>query len=680
MISFPDRSILLAVFLLLFFAGISAQEPVPVERSNDKVILEGKVYYIHVVKPGQTLYSIAKAYNVSQKEITIENPSTVSGLRIGQALKIPVEATMSREVDTAVLPPQDSRKVHVVREGETLYSISRLYETNVESLLKINPELDPEDIPTGYNLVIPQKGVKPSAYNEEGFVFHRVKRRETLYSISRFYHVEVEEIRQANPELGWGGPKTGQTIRIPKPQITGKPETIPENLPVDTLFGIEPDSIQEEYFYEDLRFTHEDRDRTYNIAYLVPFDFRNSEPLDSLLKDVRSESRRNRIIERFRMEQATPASVNFLEFFQGSLLAIDSLRQTGMKLDVRFFDTGKSTARTGQILQDRFLRRADLIIGPFFPFNLELVAEFGREQRIPVVTPFHTELNLLTSNPYLFQVTPSMETEYGMAARLVASKHEYNIVYVRDEDSLGIEKHEYFKELIFDGFDDYHPAEPVIFKELVLQLDRTDEIIHSLSKDKKNLVVVPTRNEALASRVVSSLYYQLKGYDIEILGNSYWTEFSSIDYRYYHDLRLIFYNSSWMDYSNPDLERFLARYRKAFYQEPQQLTRKGINYGLSGYEISLYFLNGLRFYGSRFILSLDRYHPQGVPHRFDFYRVTNYGGYENRAIIFYQFTPDMEIRPIMVPEGPVRHFKFRPLEDRRRPYPDLNLDWSPDEK
>ncbi len=73
---------------------------------------------------------------------------------------------------------------------------------------------------------------------------------------------------------------------------------------------------------------------------------------------------------------------------------------------------------------------------------------------------------------------------------------------------------------------------------MVLTLEHTDEIIHSLSPDRKNLVVVPTRNEALASRVVSSLYYQLKDFEIEVIGAPFWTEFSSIDYRYYHELSL----------------------------------------------------------------------------------------------------------------------------------------------
>ena len=58
----------LAFVLIGINAILPAQDPVQVTRSDNKVILEGKVYYVHIVKAGQTLYSIARAYNVSEKE------------------------------------------------------------------------------------------------------------------------------------------------------------------------------------------------------------------------------------------------------------------------------------------------------------------------------------------------------------------------------------------------------------------------------------------------------------------------------------------------------------------------------------------------------------------------------------------------------------------------------------
>ena len=668
-LSLNRKHLYITLGLFLFHAAVLAQEPVTVERSANKVILEGTVYYIHVVKPGHTLYSIAKAYNISQKEIAIENPGVMSGLQLGQALKIPVEPTMEEEIDTSTVDePGEPGETHIVQRGETLYGIARLYDLDESDLVEANRGVNATTLRPGMRLTIPAKGESEQepAYNEEGLAYHKVKRRETLYSIARYYGIAVQEIRVANPELGWGGPKTDQVIRIPVPQVIDHPETAMDTIPDDSIQFVESDTILEDYTYEESVFEHDDPFRTYRIAFFIPFDFQVPEPLDSLIKDVESITRRNRIIERYRMEEKVPQAVNFLEFFQGSLIAIDSLRETGMKLDVRFFDTKKSMDHTLSLLMDDDLEDFDLFIGPFYPFNLEIISAFASKYKIPLVTPYYNELDLVRSNPYLFQLSPSMELEYREVARLVASKHMYNIVYVREEDSLNVEKHDYFKELIFDGFVDYRPTEPIPFKEVVQKLEHTDEIIHSLSKDKKNLVIVPTRNEALASRVVSSLFFQLKDYEIEVIGAPFWTEFSSIDYRYFHELSLIFYSSFWVDYLDPEIDDYMSKYRNHFYNEPESTTRKGINYGIIGYDMTFYFTNALRLYGSRFILSLEDYQPGLVQDSFRFRRVTNAGGYENSHITFYQFSPDMSIQEIEVPELPVRSFFYRPIEDKRR--------------
>jgi LysM repeat protein len=675
MISFLNRK------LLLFFLGSSilclsfTQEPVKVERSSNKVVLEGKVYYIHTVAPGQTLYSISKAYNISQEEISVENPGVVSGIIVGQALKIPVEPANDDGIDTSV-GGREAGRTHKVRQGETFYGISRMYGITEEALAKANPSVLQDQLRPGQRLVIPaperKVDLQELAYNEEGFAIHRVKRRETLYSIARYYGVTEQDIRSANPELGWGMPKTDQLLRIPVSQVINQPFAGMDTTRRDSSLVAPADSVTAVYPYEELRQEVADPGHVYRIAYFIPFDFQKPEPLDSLLKDVKSVTRRNKIIEGYLLEQKVPQSVPFLEFFQGSLLALDSMRKAGMKLDIRIFDTHRSMDRVRDLLMDKELQKTDLIIGPFYPYHIEIVAEYAKENRIPMVAPFYSEHTYIIDNPYLFQPTPSIGWGYREVAKLVASKHTHNIVYVREEDSLDIEQHSLLKELINDGFDDYRPTEPVIFKELVLTLEHTDEIIQSLSRDRRNLVVVATRNEALASRVVSSLYYQLKDFQIEVIGTTFWTEFSSIDYRYYHDLSLFFYSSFWMDYNEPELEKFLAKFRNNYYTEPRAMTRTGINYGIAGYDMTLYFTNALRLFGRRFILSLDEYRPGMILEPYQFSRVTSSGGFENSRVVFYQFLPDMTIREFMVPDLPDRENFFKPLEEQRRTY--LNND------
>lgn len=678
MILFPGRKVLVSILGLILMLGfLYGQEAVTVQRSNNKVILEGSVYYIHTVKPGETLYAISRAYNISQKAIAIENPGVISGIQIGQALKIPVDAEPLDEIDTSgYVESDESGKFHTVKPGETLYGIARSYALKEEDLSAANPGIDASTLQPGKRLLIPdrEEPEEDHAYNEEGLLYHKVKRKETLYSIAAYYNVDIDEIRALNPELGWGGPKAGQIITIPAPQLTENGEQLVDSGDdsAHAAWYEEP----EDYDYNELDGRHENIRRTYHIAFLIPFDLREMEPLDSLLKDVESETRRSRIIERYLMEERIPHSVHFMEFFQGTLMAVQSMRETGMRLDVQYFDTRRSVVHTNSILQEYDFEDFDLILGPFYDYNLELVSEFSREQRIPLITPFHNDLKLLRTNPYLFQVTPSLERGYREAAKLVASKHMYNIVYVRQTDSLDVEKHDYFKQMIFDAFDDYHPSDPVVFKEVVQELNRAEELIFSLSPDKKNLVVVPTGNEALASTVVSTLYFQADNYDIEVLGGPFWTEFSTIDFRHYHKLKLMFYSSFWVDYHDKHVEDYMAQYRAYYYNEPTITSKQGINYGILGHDMTYYFLNALRLHGRRFILEMDDYRARLVQGPYTFSRISGSGGYENSHIRFYRFQPDMSIQEFRVPPVPEKKFFLRPVDDpmeRRFLYRDVEI-------
>jgi hypothetical protein len=166
--------------------------------------------------------------------------------------------------------------------------------------------------------------------------------------------------------------------------------------------------------------------------------------------------------------------------------------------------------------------------------------------------------------------------------------------------------------------------------------------------------------------VVSSLYFQLNNYDIEVIGGPYWTEFSTIDLRHYHKLNLVFYNPFWVDYHDPGVERFMTKFRKHYYSEPIITTRKGINYGILGHDMTLYFLNALRIYGRRFILELDDYQPELVQGSYAFRRISGGGGYTNSQNNFYRFIPDMSIQEFEIPPLPERNYFFRPVEDHNK--------------
>ena len=95
-----SRIFAVAALMMAFTASIAAQEYVapPVEVSDQKVKKDGKVFYSHVVLERQTLYSISKAYNVTQDEIFEANPGLKEvGLKKNAIIMIPMAAEVKEE-------------------------------------------------------------------------------------------------------------------------------------------------------------------------------------------------------------------------------------------------------------------------------------------------------------------------------------------------------------------------------------------------------------------------------------------------------------------------------------------------------------------------------------------------------------------------------------------------------
>ncbi|MGQ9599023.1 MAG: LysM peptidoglycan-binding domain-containing protein [Anaerolineae bacterium] len=158
---------------------------------------------IHIVRPGDTLYSIARRYGT-----TVWAIAAVNGLRdpnyiyVGQRLIIPIS--------DGWIPPVPCGSYYIVRPGDTLYSIARRYGTTIWAIMIANGLRNPNYIWVGQRLLIPCGGAPPS-----GVIIYIVQPGDTLYSIARRYGTCVQAIvlanRLPNPNYIW----VGQRLIIP---------------------------------------------------------------------------------------------------------------------------------------------------------------------------------------------------------------------------------------------------------------------------------------------------------------------------------------------------------------------------------------------------------------------------------------------------------------------------------
>jgi putative chitinase len=140
------------------------------------------------VRTGDTLYSIARRFGVSYQTLAylnnIRNPNYI---QVGQRLVI------ARGTGGTPVPPPGPGTVYIVQRGDTLWSIARRYGTTVQALAIGNRIANPSRIFAGQRLVIYGAAPQPPTSR-----IHIVRRGETLYSIARRYGTTVWAIAAAN--------------------------------------------------------------------------------------------------------------------------------------------------------------------------------------------------------------------------------------------------------------------------------------------------------------------------------------------------------------------------------------------------------------------------------------------------------------------------------------------------
>jgi len=135
------------------WAGTSASAASPQTYAPPK-----PTYLFHKVRPGETLSSIAQRYGVSVRAIQQENGLRGTFIRAGQTLRIPTASGGSKPKpapSTSTKNPPSGTRSHIVRPGESLWSIAQQYRTTVEALRRLNNLSPSQAIHPGQKLLIP---------------------------------------------------------------------------------------------------------------------------------------------------------------------------------------------------------------------------------------------------------------------------------------------------------------------------------------------------------------------------------------------------------------------------------------------------------------------------------------------------------------------------------------------
>lgn len=185
-----------------------------------KTEILGKEYYVYDVKKNESVYGIAKKYGWDLEELMRLNPDASGNIQKGSRLYYPtgqVSVVTEKPQPLEIDPSQMEPIRHKVKKGETIYSISRQYGVPLDIIYKYNPGAQ-HGVKTGETIEMPQNGTN-------AYYYHTIKKGETLSSIANTYNTSVEDIMRNNPGLTIDNFKEGDTIRIVINSNVGKVKT-----------------------------------------------------------------------------------------------------------------------------------------------------------------------------------------------------------------------------------------------------------------------------------------------------------------------------------------------------------------------------------------------------------------------------------------------------------------------
>ncbi len=629
------KLVLNTLLLIACHLAFNQQQPPEIKRSNEKVILDGKVYYIHVVQPGQTAFSISRAYNVTVQDIAAENPGIVlEHLQPGQQLKIP-EAGAANQLKSKYFGLDDRDFIYYeVKQGQTVYYISKKYNVGVDVIHAFNPGSE-SGIRTGQIIRVPRKKAMKeatrAAQDSGRYIYYEVKKKDTLYSLAVRYGVTVADIVGHNPELRWGL-KTGQIIKIPRTSdlFTEAIKAGEDTVHADTLIQMytvsKCDSIR-----------HTLRNKKMNVALILPFYADMTMHEKRIFEDTLTIPDDTNYTGQAR-RQTRIRGGSYFEFYQGILIALDTLKNGGFDIALHVYDTERDTNRTKRIVNRLETEMPDLIIGPVFPDDIKLVKKFAEKNNILIISPLYNRPEQLADYLGIFQIVPSRETEYRALHHFITKNRSDNILLIYDGDTLNNKDLLVFiRNLSVELSTDTVTHRPFI-KILPLNDTIMSSLYHTLAADRENLVIVASNNEAFASVVLSKLTdYSLKSYDITVLGQSAWLSFKNIDIEYLHQLNTTIYTPFYIDLSDRRTLNFLHTFTSYYGQEPLEVKLKGYNLAYLGYDILFYFAKAYAMFGDECIYCLNHVSVTCLMSRYHFVQDQPGGGFENSDIIFVRF-------------------------------------------
>ncbi len=527
-------------------------------------------YISHVVGTGETVYSVLVRYGLPLSVLRADNPGLPDDneIKAGETLRINksrMGSVNESQISAEIAADARIRELSEKDSGET-------ESEEVEVLIGDYDE-------SGYD-------VPPIEVDAAGFVHHEVVAEETLFGISRYYHVSVPVIREKNSDKLVDGLKIGTVLLIP--------------VDMSLIYN-------GEMFGRPVRFIGTDYDAYEGERPLKRFGTSYTPINVALMLPMTSDGH---------------PQMQFSEFYQGVLIALDSIKREGASIDLNLYDTHHDSSKVYSLISSGDLADVDLMIGPVHRNTFELMAEYARARKIPIVSPL-AEVGC-QDNPYVYQMAADASTHYDKIGPLLHGKHVV-IIETGDDDSLFVD---YVKKHAIDcsflAFD--RSAKP-------------DVIVPIMPYGRETVFVVASKTREMTDQVISKLL----GLKMLTSGRKQMSVVASsrisrmgLDPASLFRLGVSYVTSYHVNRSDPLVRKFDADYIRRFGKVPSL-------YAYRGYDVAMFFFGTMLEMGSGFGDYMDNYYTTILQSRYKLKRFARNGKFVNTEWVLVDYAPSYNI-------------------------------------
>ncbi|GAA4812158.1 LysM peptidoglycan-binding domain-containing protein [Litoribaculum gwangyangense] len=567
---------------------------IPISKANPpKVTIEKELkgFTEHKTKRKETLYSLAKAYGITEDDIKKYNTFLYANpLRKGDKLQIP------KFKITEIVEAPKLTKEYTVLPKEGKWRIAYKFGITVKELEALNPTMQ-EVLKEGEIINVPNLETESVKEIDDKYSYYKVMPKEGFYRLKLKLGLDQEQLEALNPGLKESGLKDGMILKIPYSNLA------------DGILITDSKRVNLTDSISDYGIKH--------IALMLPFRLNRVE-FDTVADTKKS----------IKNDPYLSAS---LDFYSGVLVALDSLKRLGISLKVDVFDTKYQVSEVSKIIEENNFENIDAVIGPLTSETFDKAASELRRYNTPIFSPIGSNLNLYDN---VFQSKPSDELLKKKVIDFIKSDTlPKNIIIISDSKTINV-SNDLKRE--FNGARQIYSRKNKDGKD---EFFVTKEDIQNVLKPGKNIVFLETTNEGFASNVTSvlaslnnkeNIELQQKPIEIKLVTTNINSAFEGDQINNTHLSKLQFhFAASSREYNENDKNSFVKTYKSIYNTTPNKRAVKGFDLTM---DVVLRLVTSENLYLSVKNTPLTEY----VENKFE-YKKKMFGGYYNDSAYLVKY-------------------------------------------